>query len=329
MMNRRRLLLFALGAAFAGHVTLLRAQTSTGGMRRVGVLAPSTFANEEVTLKPFFGEMRRLGWIEGQTIAYDRAYAGDQYDMLARLAAELVARGPALIYAPPASAAKAAKHATQTIPIVFGTGTDPVGSGLVANLARPGGTVTGVSSLAGSLAPTRLQLLREILPGVKRVGLILDPTDPSAKVEFAALGALDASFGLTIVRVEASSAGEIDAAFATLVRQGVDALFTEGSYNFNVRVRLIELANRERLPVVGHRAQMADDGALFAYGASLADQLRRSAQLVDRILKGAQPADIPVEQPSLFDLIFNLEAARALGIQVPSSVLLRADRVIG
>ena len=289
---------------------------------------PSTRAKEDVTLKPFFDEMRALGWIEGQTVAYDRVYANDQQQDLPRLAAEIVARKPELIYAPPAPSAVAAKQATRTIPIVFAALGDPVGTGLVASLARPGGNVTGVVSVIDSLAPKRVELLREILPGAKRLGVPSDPTDTRSTIDLAALAPVATALGLTVVVAEASNPVEFDAAVAKLIGQGVDAVLSGTTISTNLRERLIELANRRRVPVVGHASYMAEAGALFSYGASRADQLRRSAQLVDKILKGAKPADIPVEQPTKFELVINLKAAKALGITVPRSVLLRADEVI-
>ena len=323
-MNQRRLLVLALGAGLSGHSALLRAQTSTGSMRRVGVLAPSTQAKEEITLKPFFDHMRQLGWVEGQNIAYDRAYADDQMAMLPRLAAELVARKPEVIYAPPPPAAVAAKRATQTIPIVFGVVSDPVGIGLVTSLSRPGGNVTGISSMGASLAPKRIELLREISPGVKRIGLLGDSTDPTIEIAQQALAPAAASLGLTIISAEATHPGDFDAAVARLIAKRVDAILAGGSFLAgSLPGRLIELANRERVPVI-----QGGPGSLFTYGASLADRLRRSALLVDKILKGAKPADIPVEQPTLFELVVNLKAANALGIAIPRSILLRADRVI-
>jgi putative ABC transport system substrate-binding protein len=328
-MNRRRFLLFALGASLSGHTALLRAQTSTGSMRRVGVLVPSTQANAEIGLKPFFDQMRQLGWVEGQNIAYDRTYADDRQEMLPRLAAELVARKPEVIYAPPTVAAVAAKQATQTIPIVFGLAADPVGTGLVTSLARPGGNVTGISGIGASLGPKRVELLREILPGVKRVGLLVDPTDPNKKLDQQALAPLVAALGLTIIVAEAANPADFDTAVARLAADPVDAIFAGGSaISYNLRARLIEPANQKRLPVIANNAQFADAGALFAYGASAADRLRRSALLVDKVLKGAKPADLPVEQPTLFELVVNLKAAKALGITIPQSMLLRADRVI-
>ena len=272
LMRRRRLLVLSAGAAISGSPVLLSAQTPATSLRRVAVLAPSTRAKEEVTLKPFFDQMRALGWIEGQTIAYDRAFADDRHEDLPRLATELVARKPELVYAPPLIAARAAWRATRTIPMVFATANDPVREGFVASLGRPGGNATGLSNISASLLPKRIQLLREILPGVQRIGRLLDPADSSGRLAQQQFAPVAASLGLTIT--------------------------------------------------------MADSGGLFVYAPSQADLLRRSALVVDKVLRGAKPADIPVEQPTLFELVLNLKAAKALGITIPQSVLLQADRVI-
>ena len=329
-MPQRRRLALAVFASLSGCAPLLSAQTSGTLLRRVGVLAPSTREKEEITLKPFFDEMHRLGWVEGQSIAYDRVYADDQHERLPRLAAELVARKPALIYAPVTPATVAARQATQTIPIVFGTVWDPVGIGLVASLGRPGGNVTGISSYSDSLTPKRVELLREFMPGVKRLGFLSDPTDPTTTFDRQALAPLGASMGLRFAFAETINTADFDAAVGRLFVERVEAILPvgTGALVFNMRPRLIELSSQKRLPVVGHRAQMADAGALFTFGASLADQLRRSALLVDKVLKGAKPADLPVEQASLFELVINLKTAKALGISVPRSILLRADRVV-
>ena len=327
-MNQRRLLVLTMGAGLAGHAGLLRAQTATVGMRRVGVLAPSTRAREEVTLKAFFDEMRELGWIERQNIAYDRVYADDQHQALPKLAAELVARRPDLIYAPPQSAAVAAKRATSVIPIVFATGTDPVGTGLVMSLADPGGNATGVISVIDSLAPKRLQLLLEVMPGVKRLGLIGNPDDPRLKLDRTALERVTSALGVTLIVAEASSPAGFDAAVASLIGQRVDAITMSGSIGTNLRERLVELTLRQRIPLTSGAGELADAGALFVYGSPLPNQFRRSAHVVDKVLKGAKPADIPVEQPTTFELVINLKTARALGITIPQSILLRADRVI-
>jgi len=261
-MNSRRLLLLALGASLSGHAVWLQAQKPSASLRRVGVLAPSTRAKEEVTLKPFFDQMRQLGWIEGQTIAYDRAYADDQQQRLPALAAEMVARKPDLIYAPPTPAAVAAKQVTQTIPIVFGAVWDPVSTGLVASLARPGGNVTDICVFAESLAPKRFQLLREILPHAKRIGWLGDATDLTTKLEYQSYLPLAASQGLTIVFAEAADPGAVEAPAARLIAERVDVLYSSTSpLLYNMRARLIELADSKRVPVITSRAQFAEAGS--------------------------------------------------------------------
>ena len=327
-MNRRRTLQFGISAALAARAPPLWAQGASAGLRRVGVLAPSTHAKEQVILKPFFDQMRELGWIEGQTVVYDRVYADDQQRDLPRLAAELVARKPELIYAPAMVGASAAKQATGTIPIVFGTGFDPVGTGLVASLAHPGGNVTGVVNVFDSLIPKRLELLREILPSARRVGILRDPTERQSDASRRSTDQAATALGLTIVWADMSNPSELDAVLAKLTGQGVDVIYAGTTIASNLRAQIVELANRKRVPVFVNRASELGAGGLFSYGSSLADQTRRSAQLVDKILKGAKPADIPVEQPTRFQLAINLKVAKALGITVPKSMLLRADEVI-
>jgi putative tryptophan/tyrosine transport system substrate-binding protein len=327
-MNRRHALQLAIGAVFAARASSIHADPAAAGLRRVGVLVPSTRAKEEITLEPFFDQMRELGWIQGQNIAYDRVYADDRHQELPRLAAAMVARKPELIYAPPQVAAVAARQATRTIPIVFATGTDPVGAGLAASLARPGGNATGVVSVIDSLAPKRLQLLREMLPDARRIGLVGDPNDPRLNTERGALASVAPALGMTIIVAEAASPTQLDDAVAQLLGQGVHVIFATTSISTNLRGRLVELASRSRVPVVGNIAAMAEAGALFTYGALLADQLRRSAQFVDKVLKGANPADLAIEQPTRFELVINAKTANALRIVIPRSLLLRADMVI-
>jgi len=239
-MNKRRALTLALGAGLAGHAGLLQAQPSTAGPRRVGVLAPSTRAKEEVTLKPFFDQMRELGWVEEQNIAYDRVYADDRQETLPRLAAELVARKPELIYAPPASAAMAAKQVTQTIPIVFGQlGSNPVSLGLVMGLAHPGGNVTGVSSQFDLLGLKRAELFLQILPRAKRLGLLSEPGRIS-KDDASGFAAGLAARGLSLIVAEAANPAELEAAVARLADQRVDGIFVESALATNLRARVID-----------------------------------------------------------------------------------------
>jgi putative ABC transport system substrate-binding protein len=222
----------------------------------------------------------------------------------------------------------AARQATQTIPIVFATGVNPVAAGLVTSLARPGGNVTGVISVIDSLAPKRLELLREILPAAKRIGLLGDSSDPRLTNDRTALVPVASALGLTLIVREASDPVEFDAAVASLMEQRVDAILAVSSISSNLRERLIELTSRRRVPVVGSLTPVAEVGGLLSYSASIPDQLRRSAQMVDKVLKGAKPADLAVEQPSKFELVINLKAARTLGLTVPPSLLQRADVVI-
>ena len=324
-MTPRRLVLLTLGASLSGHASLLRAQAPAASLRRVGVLLPSTREKEEAILKPFFEQMRELGWIEGQTMAYDRVYADDQQDRLPVLAAQLVARGPELIFAPPSVSAVAAKGATSTIPIVFAAANDPVAFRLVKSLGRPGGNVTGVSNMSIELSAKRVQLLQEILPGMKRLGVMGDAGDPNTRFERQVVAAAATTLGIQVVHAEFTQPGDLDAGFAKLVAQRPDAVYVlAAALTTHLRPRFAELAAQKRLPMV----PFVTEGGLFTYGSSLANGLRRSAQLVDKILRGAKPADIPVEQPTVFNLVVNLKAAKALGLTVPPSVLVRADRVI-
>jgi putative ABC transport system substrate-binding protein len=291
--------------------------------RRVGVLAPSTAAREAVTLKPFFDEMARLGWVEGKQVVYDRAFADDRMDDLPQRATELVARRPELIYAPPQTAAVAARRATSTIPIVFATATDPVGAGLVAGLARPGGNATGIGQFT-SMAPKSLQLLHEMLPRVRRAGLVGTSGDPRFAQDRQALQQL---LGGGLQAISVQNPPELDEALRAMFKTGVEVVFTTSSLPFNRRERIVELTLPQRVPVVGHRSELAEAGALFSYGPSLDGQLRASARIVDKVLRGASPAELPVQQQTV-ELVVNLRSAGALRITVPRTVLLRAERVI-
>ena len=308
---------------------LVWAQSAPAGVRRVGVLVPSTRAKEDINLKPFFDGMRELGWIEGRNVSFDRVYADDDHARLPALAAELVARKPDAIYAPPTVAALAAKNATRTIPIIFGSARAVVDNGLVASLARPGGNLTGVTTIGNELAPKRLQLLHELLPNVRRVGILFDKSEFSSRQEKQSVEGAHAKLGLDVVFASVSSAREIEAAVKELGGGGVQVLFVTASTLLqNYRKRLIALCKERKLPVFGNLSEWVGDGALASYGTSLNELLRRSAYLMDKVLKGAKPADIPVEQPTKFELVINLKTAKALGLKLPDEMLLRADRVI-
>jgi putative ABC transport system substrate-binding protein len=327
-MNRRQCAL-RLAALMCSLAAARKSDAQSTALRRVGVLAPSTRQKEEVTLAPFFAEMRGLDWREGENIRYEWAVGDDHDDRMAQRAAEVTARRPELIYAPPQIAALAAKNAASTIPVVFAVATDPVGVGLVSDLAHPGGNVTGVASITSSLAPKRLELLREALPGAKRIGVIADTNDSGSRVDVAALTPAAATLCLTLVVESGSTPDEFDAALRRLVEARVDAILpTVAVLTGNLRQEMVDSATRAKIPLIGHRAYTAAAGGLMSYGPSLDDQLARSAHLVDKILRGAKPADIPVEQPTKFELVVNLKAARVLGVAVPQPILLRADRII-
>jgi putative ABC transport system substrate-binding protein len=262
-------------------------------------------------------------------VTYDRAFANDQQQDLARLAVELVSRGPEVIYAPPTPAAFAAKRATNSIPIVFGAVWDPVGSGLVASLPHPSGNVTGLCVLTESLGPKRLELLREVLPKIKRLGWLGDETDPTTKYEREVMRPIAASYGITIIEAEASNPATAEIATQRLISNGAEVIYAGTSpLVYNLRSQVVEWATRRRIPVIAYRSELAEAGALFSYGASLPHQIRRSATYVDKILRGAKPGDLPIEQATEFELVVNLKAARSLGIELPHSILLRADRLV-
>jgi putative tryptophan/tyrosine transport system substrate-binding protein len=325
-MNERRVCILAL--ALSVHATLAGAQP-TSGQRRVGVFMPSREGEDVVLVQPFFDRMRALGWVEGKTVAYDRVYGDDRAEAMPRLAIDLVGRRPDLIVALGPTASKAVRQATATIPIVFSVVVDPVAAGLVESLARPGGNVSGVTqSIAESLAPKRIQLLREVVPGIKRVGILGNSLDPGSITDQAALAPLAAPLGLTLVVANATNPDQFDASVASLIEQRVEAILVANGIAVGRRRQMMEMTQRARIPVVGFNAPMAEAGALLALGPSISDQIARSANLVDKILRGVRPADIPVEAGNRIELVINLKSARALGISIPQSLLLQADRAL-
>ena len=329
---KRRIVLKAFMAAALGTPFASLAQTvkpSEGSPRRVAVLAPSTREQDQANLKPFFDAMSDLGWIEGHSVTYDRRYAGDEHARLPALAAELLKRNPEVIFAPTVVAALAAARATHTTPVVFSVVGDPVGLGLVKSLARPGGNVTGVIYVAQSLSPKRLEILKEILPKAVRIGLAFDPNDESSQLDRRAIEEARARFGFVWIDAPVGKPQDLDAAIAGLLKKSPDAVvMLSGALLFNLRHRLLELTARTKRPVVASNNQVVVDGALFSYGPSFEERIRRGAYYVDRILKGASPADLPVEQLSTLQLVINLKTAQALGITIPKSILFRADRLI-
>jgi ABC-type uncharacterized transport system substrate-binding protein len=281
-------------------------------------------------LSGFRQGLKENGYVEGENVAVEYRWAENQLDRLPALAAELVRRQVAVIVAPgSANLAFAAKGATTTIPIVFAIADDPVGRGLVASLARPGGNLTGVNFLNIELGSKRLEILRELVPAAARVAVLANPTDSAAESGVRDVEAASRAMGLQLQVLNASTGDEINAAFATLVRERPDALFNVGNAFFTSRrVQLVNLATYHRLRAIFSNREYTEIGGLMSYGSNITDAWRQVGVYTGRILKGERPADLPVVQASKFELVINAETARMLGLTIPPMLLARADEVI-
>jgi putative ABC transport system substrate-binding protein len=326
----RRTVLAGTGAVLLAAPLTAEAQP-TRNVRTVGFLGPPPSAGGLV--QAFQQGLRDLGYIEGQNIriAYrytDVALQGHP-DLFPRLAAELVQLKPDVLVVSVTQAALAAKKATSTIPIVMVSVPDPVAAGLVASLARPGGNVTGLSRETRDIIGKTLQLLKEALPGTARVDLLVNPSDPLSSTEVADAEGAAKSLGVQLKIVEARAATEFEGAFSTIHADRPDALLVVGGAGFYLnRTQIVSLALRNRLPSAFQNREFVEAGGLLSYAPSTTANYRRAAYFVDRILKGAKPADLPVEQPTKFELVINLKTAKALGLVIPPSLLQRADQVI-
>ena len=298
---------------------------------RIGYLAVNRAASPHIA-EAFLQGLRDLGYVEGRNVVIEYRDAEGKPERFPALAAELVALKVEVIAAGPTPAALAAKQATRTIPIVFASGGDPVTDGLVTNLARPGGNVTGLSGLAPELVGKCLEQLKQAVPGVNRVAVLWHPGAVGERTEKDMLKEAEAAARARGVRpqfVEARGPGDFDRAFSDMTRARAGALTVLTSpMFFSERRRLVELAAKSRLPAVYTVREYVDAGGLMAYGANAADLYRRVATYVDKILKGAKPSDLPVEQPTKFELVINLKTAKALGLTIPPSLLGRADEVV-
>ena len=322
---RRREFITLLGGAAAAWPLAARAQQPV--MPVIGFLHPSSPDVSQNRLRGLRLGLKEAGFVEGENVAIQYRWAENQTDRLPRLAAELVRRQVAVIVAGTSDVALAAKAATTTIPIVFIAGENPVTIGLVGSLARPGGNLTGINFLVTELAAKRLELLRELVPRAKRIAVLVDPSNKSAKLRdvVAAAGAM----GLQIQIHNASTNREIDVAFASFVHERPDALFVSSGLAFiDRRIQLALLAAFHRLPATYSVRENAEAGGLMSYGPSLTDVYRQVGIYSGRILKGAQPADLPVEQASKFELVINAQTARMLSLTVPDKLLVAADEVI-
>jgi len=299
---------------------------------RIGYLSTGSATSTYVRpLEAFRQGLRELGWVEGQNIVIEYRYAEGRPERLPGLAEELVRLKVDVIVASPTPSAMAAKNATRTIPIVGMSLTEPVALGVIESLARPGGNITGMTySVDTDIFGKQLQLLKEVVPKVRRVAALTNPTGtPAYPLTLSSVNTAARSLGLQLRLHEAREPGEFDAAFATMARERAIALLVFGDPMFFLhRARLADLALRNRLPAMSTQWQWVEAGGLIAYGPSLPDQWRRAAVYVDKILKGAKPADLPVEQPTKFELVINLKTAKALRMTIPPALLQRADEVM-
>jgi putative tryptophan/tyrosine transport system substrate-binding protein len=296
---------------------------------QIGYLAATKAAAVAARVAAFRQGLRELGYVEGKNIVVEYRYADGKADRERELATELAHLKVAVIVATGPSVTRAAKEATSTIPIIMSQDPDPVASGFVASLARPGGNITGLSNLSAELSGKRLELLKEIVPNLSRVAVLGDSNEPGnaqilKEMELAA-GALK----VKLEYLDVLTFKDIETAFRTATKAHADGVVLLGSAVFNAhRIQIVELAAKSRLPATYTRPEYVDAGGLMTYGPSINDLFRRSATYVDKILKGAKPADLPVEQPAKFELIINLKTASQIGLTIPPNVLARADKVI-
>ncbi len=329
-MTSRRLPLAAAGLVLLAVSLAPAAAQSPDKGSRIGYLGARTRAEASVLLPTFLQGLRDLGWVEGKNIVIEYRWGEGRTDRLPDLAAELVRLKVDVIFAPTTVTAVAARKATGTIPIVMATVGDPVGLGLVASLARPGGNVTGLSYGVGlGIMGKQLELLKEALPRLRRVAVLSNPANPSHALAIKEVTAAAGSLGVQLQLLEARGADDLDSAFAAMARDRAEALLVGADPVLaSHRARLRDLAARGRLPAMYGLREHTEAGGLMSYHPDLRENLRRAATYVDKILRGARPAELPVEQPTKFDLAINLKAAKALGLTLPPSLLLRASEII-
>jgi len=324
---RRRTFLAMVPAGLLAAPLAARAQPA-GKVPRVGfLLGFSPGPSREVDA--FRRGLRELGYIEGQNIAIDYRYARGQVERLPELAAELVRLNPDVIVAPYTPPALAAKRATSMIPIVFAGVADAVGAGLIANLGRPGGNITGLTSTGAELGGKRLELLKQVISKASRVAVLYNPADQSNVLVLKQLQESAPNLGLTLQPFAVREPDHFEGAFSAMARERTHAMFgVPGVLTDRHKEALVGLAAKHRLPTMWGLRQFVEAGGLMSYAVNFYDQIRQTAVYVDKILKGAKPGDLPVEQPTKFELVINLKTAKTLGLTIPPSLLLRADQVI-
>ncbi len=320
---------FALGAMLLALSVLAEAQQATKKIPRVGFLSLSPASVQKDRVEAFREALRKLGYVEGQNITVEYRYGDNRSERMPRLAGELVHLNVDVIGTTGSSATRPAKEATAVIPIVMMSDNDPVGSGFVNSLARPGGNITGLTNISRDLGDKRLELLKEIIPKVSRVAVLRDLTNVTEGVGVDEIEPTARVLKMQTQRFELAKAEDFDSQFQAIMKWRPGGLMIAGGPLMNEhRKRLIEFAAKNKLPAMYNREEFVEAGGLVSYATSFIDLTRRSATYVDKILKGTKPSDIPVEQPTKFEFIINLKAAKQIGLTIPPNVLARADKVI-
>ena len=328
MHTRRRLLVvLGPGTLLAAFPSLARPQERR--VRRIGFFSAASVKSNAGRLDAFRKGMAELRWVEGRDYVIDARYANGVSQAVAGLADELVATGPDLLLTPADAAMRVLAERTKTIPIVFATASDPVGQGVAASLQRPGGNLTGLTTMARELGPKRLQFLKEAFPRVAHVVVLFDPGEPLGPPQVKEIEEAAPRLGIRVTPVELRQAADIEPAFRRGAASGVHAYVLIQSFLMNVhRQAIADRISRAKVPAIFPDAAYVEAGGLMSYASSWPDSFRRAAAYVDKILKGAKPGDLPIEQPTKFELMLNLKTAKAMGITFPRTILLRADRVI-
>ena len=326
---REKIIGFALTAVILVSVHLAEAQ-QPAKIPRIGYLTASSLSVNPARIEAFRQGLRELGYIEGKNIVIEWRSSEGKADRLPALAAELVRLKVDVIVTSGPVATRAAKEATTTIPIVMAQDIDPVGSGFVASLARPGGNITGLSTFRPELSGKQLELLKEIVPRLSRVAVLGTSTQPGYAQQLREVELAAGAFGVKLQYLDVLSPKDIETAFRAAGKGRADAvlMLVAGIVAGDHRTEIVELAVKSRLPAIYDRREFVDDGGLMSYGTNFADLSRRAAVYVDQIVKGAKPAELPVEQPTKFELVINLKTAKALRLTIPPEVLMRADKVI-
>jgi ABC-type uncharacterized transport system substrate-binding protein len=324
---KRREFITLVGGAVAAWPLAARAQLS-GKTYRIGFLGPGSYAERKRDIDALQKGLRRLGYEEGRNIVIEYRWAEGRYDRLPELTAELVKLNVDVLVTAGTPGALAAKQATSTIPIVLAAVGDPVAAGIVDSLARPGGNVTGLTFFFVEICAKRVELIKEAIPGLSRIAVLINPANPSHLLALSAMQGMASAVGAELVPVEARGLDDIaDTIAATTARRAPGLVTIDDPLFMSIARQIAELALQNSVPMIGFKPQ-AEAGALMEYGVDLADLYSRSAAFVDKILRGTTPADLPIERAVKFELVVNLKTAKALGIELPTSLLIRADQVI-